>query len=347
MNRLTDKTLLWIGPLILWVLASVFFNLATFFDATVDLRRFIPYGLLTIYLTWFVARWVVLDGQRRYPGLDQVSRRITWLAAGTVPALTFVMLVRVVLTRYWLFAEHPERAAVDWLYTVGINLFYFFLIFSIYESRYFFRQWLREKSQAEALRRANLEIQLQSLKAQVQPHFLFNSLNTLQALVVAEENRKAVRFIGDLAQVYRYLLQANDTLLISLEKELEFTHAYVNLLKTRFDEGLHVEVRVSPAYRTYQLPPLTLQLLIENAVKHNVASAARPLRVEISSNGSPTLLVRNNLQRKARGGVPSDQKGLANIASKYGLLGQAEVLIHETEAAFEVQVPLLNPDAKG
>ncbi len=224
----------------------------------------------------------------------------------------------------------------------GIGLFYATIIGAIYEARYFFRQWLIEKRASEELRRVKLEMQLRSLKEQVQPHFLFNSLNTLQALVKTNENAKAVRFIGDLAQVYRYLLQSNEQPLITLEDELAFTHAYLGLLKTRFDAGLLVEIAVDPAYRTYRLPPLTLQLLVENAVKHNVVSASRPLTIRIHSNGANRLVVENNLQRRPRSDVASDKKGLLTISQKYRLLGQPDVDIQETEQAFFVTVPLIN-----
>jgi len=183
-------------------------------------------------------------------------------------------------------------------------------------------------------------MQLDSLKNQVQPHFLFNSLNTLQALVKSNENKTAVRFIGDLSQVYRYLLQSNEQQLISLEKELEFTHAYFGLLKTRFEDGIALEVNVDPAYRHAQIPPLTLQLLVENAVKHNMVSIAKPLHIKIFTNNSGELIVQNNLQCKPNNGMPSSKKGL-NIASKYALLRQPHVQIYEKEEVFEVRVPLI------
>jgi LytS/YehU family sensor histidine kinase len=252
--------------------------------------------------------------------------------------------VRVFLTRYWVFAGRSDWEEGDLLFMFGIGLFYLTIIASIYEARYFFGQWLAEKRASEELRRAKLEMQLSSLKNQVQPHFLFNSLNTLQALVKANENPKAMQFIGDLAQVYRYLLQSNEHPLISLEDELAFTHAYLNLLKTRFDEGLRLDVAIDPAYRSYRLPPLTLQLLVENAVKHNIVSASRPLTIRIHSNGNHTLVIENNVQRRPRSDVASDKKGLLTISQKYRLLGQPDVDIYETEQTFTVKVPLVKPE---
>lgn len=341
MNRLNDKTLRIVGPLLLWVVGTVFFNLNTLVEAPVSRWRFVTYGIFTLYLSWFTIRALVVEAQRRYAGLERTRQRIVWLAVLSVPATAGLVLVRLLLTQYYVFAGVGEPDLGDPLFMFGIGLFYATIIGAIYEARYFFRQWLVEKRASEELRRAKLEMQLSSLKGQVQPHFLFNSLNSLQALVKAGENDKAVRFIGDLAQVYRYLLQSNEQTLITLDDELTFTHAYLNLLKTRFDEGLRLDVAIDPTYRTYRLPPLTLQLLVENAVKHNVVSASRPLTIRLYSNGHQTLVVENNLQRRPRSDVASDKKGLLTISQKYRLLGQPDIEIQETGQSFIVTVPLV------
>jgi len=341
---LDDKLLRTLGPLALWAVATVFFNLTTLIEQTISPWRFIPYGIFTLYLTWFTVRALILWAQRRYPGLERTQQRLIWISLLGLPLTAVLVGSRLVLTRLWLFAGKAEGIGGDIPFMVGMGLFYLAIITSIYEARYFFRQWLTEKRASEELRRAKLEMQLSSLKNQVQPHFLFNSLNTLQALVKSGENPKAMRFIGDLAQVYRYLLQRNDQPLIPLEDELQFVHAYLNLLKTRFDEGLQLDLAINPAYRTYRLPPLTLQLLIENAVKHNVVSASRPLRIRIHSDSTETLVVENKLQRRPRSDVASDKKGLLTISQKYRLLGQPDVQIYETEQSFAVTVPLIKPD---
>lgn len=341
MNHLNDKTLRWLGPLVLWAVGTFFFNLPTLFSTTVSRWRFVTYGIFTLYLSWWVIRQLVRQAQRRYGGLERTRQRILWLVLTGVPVTAVLVAVRVMLTRYYLFANADNWEPGDLLFMCGMGLFYLTIIGAIYEARYFFRQWLTEKRTSEELRRAKLEMQLNSLKEQVQPHFLFNSLNSLQALVKTNENTKAVQFIGDLAQVYRFLLQNNEQPLITLAEELAFTHAYLGLLKTRFDAGLQLDIAIDPAYRTYRLPPLTLQLLIENAVKHNIVSASNPLTICIHSNGSDRLVVENNLQRRPRSDVASDKKGLLTISQKYRLLGQPEVEICTNERSFAVSVPLL------
>jgi len=343
MNGLNDKTLRLAGPLILWAVATVFFNLSTLAHATVSPWRFVPYGIVTLYMTWFTVRWLVMQAQRRYAGLERTRQRLIWLGLAGLPVTALLVGARIMLARYWVFANQPDWDTGDIPFMFGIGLFNLAIIVSIYESRYFFRQWLRTKREAEELQRAQLEMQLSSLRSQVQPHFLFNSLNTLQALVKANENPKAMQFIGDLAQVYRYLLQSNDQPLISLESELAFTHAYINLLKTRFEDGLQLDIAINPAYRHYRLPPLTLQLLVENTVKHNVVSATQPLTIRIYDRDEAFLVVENNLQRRPRSDVASDKKGLLTISQKYRLLNQPDVEIHENATTFDVKVPLIKP----
>jgi hypothetical protein len=299
--------------------------------------------LASLSIQWEVAHLIIRYGRRKFPHLSEVRRRVTFSAAFCVVHAVVLQLLTDLVVDVGIdggpFFGNPFRPVVILIQALLFAL----TTIGLFEAVYFYTHYSRAEVEKEALTRANLEIQLNSLKTQVQPHFLFNSLNTLQSLVLSAENKKAVRFIGDLSQVYRYLLQSNDHPLIPLEQELAFVHAYVNLLKTRFEEGLDVQLDVNPAYCRHRLPPLTLQLLVENAVKHNVASASRPLRIWIHSNGTESIAVRNNLQRKPAGRVLSDKKGLLNIATKYRLLDQPDVLIHETEAAFEVQVPLIKP----
>ncbi|HRH67439.1 MAG TPA: histidine kinase, partial [Bacteroidia bacterium] len=146
----------------------------------------------------------------------------------------------------------------------------------------------------------------------------------------------------ELSNVYRYLLQTNDKELTTLNTELEFIEAYYFLLQTRFGTGVKLVVDVLPSFREFLIPPLTLQILVENAVKHNVVSVARPLVIRISSDALGNLMVDNNIQKKAQV-VPSSGMGLANITAKYKLLKQSDVIIHSTAENFQVKFPLISP----
>lgn len=209
-------------------------------------------------------------------------------------------------------------------------------------------QHRREQAEADLavqhLRQQMTDVQMRALQTQISPHFLFNSLNSLSSLI-ADEPERAEEFVDEMSSVYRYLLQASDRELTTLEGEMGFIRSYYHLLKTRYGQGIHLEVAIDDAYQTYLLPPLTLQLLLENAVKHNVVSADQPLTIRIATDETGSLLVENNLQRKIGVRDLSTQKGLLNITTKYTLLNQPNIDIHDTDEQFKVVVRLIKPKA--
>jgi LytS/YehU family sensor histidine kinase len=180
---------------------------------------------------------------------------------------------------------------------------------------------------------------LDVLRNQVSPHFLFNTLNTLVTLI-HEDAHQAVRFTKDLSHVYRYILQHKDKEVVDLGTELDFTRAYIELMKVRFADSLRIRVDVAPEHRHLLIAPLTLQLLLENALKHNVASTARPLQVDVLLEDGRTLVVRNSLHRK-QGMVEGTGTGLSNVRQRYVHLSERPVDVIETREYFLVAVPLL------
>ncbi len=207
-------------------------------------------------------------------------------------------------------------------------------------------QHRREQAEAqlavEQLKQQMTDMQMRALQAQISPHFLFNSLNTLSSLI-ADEPDRAETFVDELATVYRYLLQSGSQKLTTLQNEMMFVQAYFNLLTTRYNKGIVLELQIDPRYTAYRLPSLTLQLLLENAVKHNVVSADQPLHIRIATNGSDTLLVQNNLQRKTQRPSITTHRGLLTISEKYRLLDLDDIRVTESDTTFEVVVPLLPP----
>jgi LytS/YehU family sensor histidine kinase len=160
--------------------------------------------------------------------------------------------------------------------------------------------------------------------------------------LVSEDPNRAEWFIEELASVYRYLLQTHEHSLTTLENEIKFIQAYFHLLQTRFGKGIELELNIDEQYFSYQLPPLTLQLLVENAVKHNIISPAKPLVIRIFTDEVSNLYVLNTL-RKRQVTVPSNQTGLSNITRKFRLLNQPDVVVKQTEDCFQVVIPLLKP----
>ncbi|UFH51837.1 sensor histidine kinase [Spirosoma sp. KNUC1025] len=230
---------------------------------------------------------------------------------------------------------HSGRIA---LINVAANL----VSVGIDESTYSMKKWRENRLEKEQLEKINIQSQLESLKNQVNPHFLFNSLNSLSSLI-DDEPEKAEQFVDEMAKVYRYLLQTNEDVLTTLDTELGFIQSYYHLLKTRYGAGIQLTVDVPAQDRDYQIPPLTLQMLVENAVKHNVIHADKPLQIDIETTETGQLLVRNNRQRRAGGRITSNKVGLSNIAAKYRLLAQTDPIVSSDDAHFTVSLPLLKP----
>jgi hypothetical protein len=204
------------------------------------------------------------------------------------------------------------------------------------------RDQLEAELAMQRLEQEKTEVHIRALQAQVNPHFLFNSLNSLSALI-EDDSQRALIFLDELSSVYRYLLRANDQVLIPLADELAFIRSYSHLLQTRHGNALRVVCNVKPYLLNRQLPPLTLQLLVENAVKHNVALPEQPLIIAIVTDQNDLLQVRNNVQRKTVR-VVSNGIGLANIWSKYQMLNQTIPTIREVDGQFTVTLPLITAD---
>jgi len=224
-----------------------------------------------------------------------------------------------------------------WMLAIGItcNL----LATSFNEGAAFYEKWRKLVDEADQLKKENLQSQLEGLKGQVNPHFLFNSLNSLSSLI-SDEPQKAEKFLDELSKVYRYLLRTNEDGLTTLDTEMQFIYSYFHLLKTRYGDGLEMEVRINERFLVYLLPPLTLQILVENAVKHNMILKDQPLKILIMTTNSGKLLVSNNLQRKERM-VSSNRVGLINIVNKYRLMKQEEITVRDDGKEFAVAVPLI------
>ena len=190
----------------------------------------------------------------------------------------------------------------------------------------------------EHLQAENLRIRHETLEQQLSPHFLFNSLNTLDGLI-GVDNDAAHRYLHALADNFRYSLAHSDT--VSLEQELQFTHNYIDMMQMRYgSDALRIEEHIPPELLGHRLPPISLQLVVENAVKHNVATQRHPLTIEITADGG-SLKVSNPKQPKAQ---QSDSAGigLANLSGRYNLLFHNDIAITDTDDCFSVRLPLIN-----
>lgn len=216
----------------------------------------------------------------------------------------------------------------------------FIPVFSIYFSLHFLKHWRRSELAAEKIQKENMRSQLNSLKSQLDPHFLFNNLNMLSALIDTDPMRSK-KFVDKFAEVYRALLQSKATDdLILLSEELEFIDAYMYLIRTRFDNNILFTRNLKAGYQTRMIPPLTLQMLIENAIKHNAIHEGSPLTIHLLQLEDDYLMVSNTLNEKNE----KDERrgsGLQNIQNRYAYFTNKPVRILKTDTHFEVHIPLL------
>ncbi len=209
----------------------------------------------------------------------------------------------------------------------------------IWEGDYIFQQWKQSLTENEKYTRLSLQSEFDILKSQVNPHFLFNCFNTLSALIT-EDKQKAEVFLDELSKVYRYLLRNNEDGMSTLKTELQFIRSYFQLLKTRHGEAIQMHVDTDKRYDDYMLPSLSLQMLVENAVKHNALSKNYPLHIEVFTTVGNKLVVNNNIQRRAQQ-APSGQVGLKNIKMKYEILNQPGFQVMNDGKNFTAVLPLI------
>jgi hypothetical protein len=287
---------------------------------------------------WYVNNGIAIRINQLYPDHDQYVDRA--IRRFLFCSLSSCLHVTVLFFVYWFIAMpgfEPEvsRLLLSLVFTILIVA----IVVITYESMDSFGHWQQSRKEVDTLSKAQLQAQLDTLRQQVNPHFLFNSLNSLTALI-SENPKQAEVFAEELSSVYRYLLRSNESALTPLQNELEFIQSYYHLLKTRHGEALTLVTRIYPGTEAMHLPPLTLQLLIENAVKHNIILPEQPLTIMLTTDAQQHLIVSNNLQRKASR-ILSNGVGLSNILTKYQMLGQPTPKIEETCQEFRVTLPLV------
>jgi len=298
--------------------------------------------ILMACIQWMLVRQIMYRFRKLYPDYQWTLKRIILsVSAGGVVGIIVGIVVFDVPS---IIAGQKKLTASMFTGHFGPMFFFSALVVGAHEVMYNFFELRRIDKEREELKKAHLQSQLDSLKTQVNPHFLFNSLNTLLSLISVSPAR-AEAFVLELSSVYRYLLQANEKEMATLEQELKFAHSYFHLLKTRYDEGIELELNVDNKFMNYVLPSLTLQLLLENAVKHNVISSSNPLKISVytkiqNDTNNVFLIVQNNLQRKTHA-VLSNQMGLNNILTKFKLMNREDVLITDSDSCFTVSLPLI------
>ena len=258
---------------------------------------------------------------------------------GSLPLvlLTVTALIWSVATFYLAFTPDGLRLPLKLSLVFGfrVNLF----LQTVNAVYFLLRQFRQAQLEAAELKKVSAQAQLQLLKAQINPHFLFNNFNVLSSLV-DKDPKIAQEFIQQLASVYRYVLDQNNKELVTLGEEMQFLRSYGYLLNKRFNGGLRINFDVPDSHLHYYIVPVALQMVFENAIKHNVNSHSRPLHIRVSVDDSPSIIVVNNIQPKADV-EPSTRVGLANIRQRYQFITKRTIHILRTEDTFRVILPLL------
>ena len=311
----------------------------TYFVCPNCAKSFRNYSLVGIFTSMiWIALWL---GNAHLA--NWVSKFISWteypakrLLYGLLSTFIYTFSSVYILTKIFNWITNFNVSfTTDVLYsTVGIT----FAISAFMHGRSFLENWRKAALDAETLKKEGAVARYEALKNQVNPHFLFNSLNALTNLVY-EDQDKAVKFIKQLSEVYRYVLDTREKETVTLQEELRFIKSYLYLQEIRFGNNLNVKLDLDGA--SGNVAPLALQLLLENAIKHNIVSQEDPLSVEMTVHDG-FIWVENKLQKKRSPGEDSPGMGLYNIRSRYKFLSDKEVIVNEAEGKFSVGLPLID-----
>jgi Histidine kinase/2TM domain len=291
-------------------------------------------------MTLYTANTFIFQSMERIFGKGRMTAKrllIGFLCSFTVSMLIIFLLriVEDVVIEGQPFREFiAEETFRDYYIAINITLMISFLAHAFH----FYRRYQENKVKEQKIIAGTASAKFETLKNQIDPHFLFNSLNVLSSLI--EENPdSAQRFTTSLSKVYRYVLEQKDKELVSVQEELDFAKTYMNLLKMRFENSVFYEVPRSIPDPDAKVVPLSLQLLLENTVKHNIVSQQKPLHIRIFEQDG-YLVVQNDYQKKE---VLQDRRGvgLQNIVSRYAIISARKVVIEQTEKHFTVKLPIL------
>lgn len=288
------------------------------------------------YFFFFCFSWAViqLNANTDYEGYKWPSI-LKWIVIILINIAVLFVVIKVIKTCYPLIngrelGQH-EEGWVDFTFiNLSIVLFFIARLLRVSTDKQ------DSRIENEQLKQQNLENELAALKNQIDPHFLFNSLNSLTSLI--RENEKATQFVKKLSYMYRYILQSGDTNLVQIKEELKFLDSYVYLMETRYRDRLNIEVHINAHVMERSIPPLALQLLVENSVKHNEISSTNPLTVKVYSKGD-SIFVENPIRSRSTL-AEGTGTGLMNLKKRYALLLNKDLQISTDNDIFKVELPL-------
>ena len=294
---------------------------------------------LSLFFTicdWFIIRTIIILLRKKYPDLDDDVKRLSLLFLAIIGTVILVDFAGNRLLAY-IFGERYRSISPS---TVLVPIIIIStMTMAIYEAIYYNIRLKKSIREEEQTKRAIVQAQLDTLSNQAQPHFLFNSLNTLRDIIDQNTKEDAKNFVDKLSDVYRFILDSGNDHLILLQDELKFAQSYVHIQSERFGDNLQLNWDVPKAALNMLIAPMSLQLLLENAIKHNIISRAKPLKIDVRVVDEH-LIVKNKIQARSTQ-LPSTKLGLKNIKKRYKLISELPVKIKNDSSEFSVSIPLL------
>ncbi|MDF1697306.1 MAG: histidine kinase [Saprospiraceae bacterium] len=285
---------------------------------------------------WLFMRMVLIFLRIKLPAFEDSIKRIALVFLILVISVVVIdMIGNMVLSSIYGFKYNPMSRAKVLLPIVLIST----MIQAIYEAIYHYIRLKKAVREEEQAKQMIVQVQLDALRNQAQPHFLFNTLNTLRDIIDQNSKEEAKEFVDKISDVYRFILENGNENLTVLKNELKFCRAYMHIQKERFGENIQVKWDIPDLSLNAMIVPMSLQLLLENAIKHNIISKSKPLIIEVYVQDE-FLCVKNNIQPKTSQ-VPSTKLGIKNIEKRYQLISEKSVEIDTRNQHFVVSLPLL------
>lgn len=346
-----------LSAFVLFTVYAINYILNPYASSWTELLSCSKFELAFDLLLTFIFCWLIIEASIRIA--KWLERFLPWTRSPLLRFFVQTMLIifSTLLLIYiqgqiyeWIFGDMPltqQEFLETWQFFVVIIIVSLF-VSAIHTGYFLLNRWKVSMSEAKDLQLKAMELkeiamqsELQSLKMQLDPHFMFNNFSTLSELI-NEDQETATRFLENLSRIYRYMIQNLKKDIISLSDEVAFVKAYCYLIHIRHDDNVQVVFDLNDDSLDLYIPPISLQLLVENAIKHNIAAKEQPLVITITSNDKQEIRVCNNLQRISNA-YPITGIGLKNIADRYRILSEEHLpTIEETTACFCVTLPLLN-----
>lgn len=296
-------------------------------------------SLLFTIGNWSVMRWMMRLLRKKWPSFQDNIKRSVLLFVCMISTVLIIDIIGNILLAYAFGDSYHALSKSRILIPI---LIISTMILAIYEAIYYYKRlktYIRNEEQAKQL---VVQAKLDALRNQARPHFLFNSLNTLRDIIDQDTKADAKQFVDKLSDVYRFILDTGNSNLVMLRDELKFAKSYIHIQSERFGDNLNLEWQISENVLDQQVVPMSLQLLLENAIKHNVISRAKPLTIKVYT-ANAQLVVENNIQLKSTQ-LPSTKLGLKNIEKRYALISDKKPIINNNSLIFSVSIPLIqNP----